>query len=80
MPEYKTHSFNKDWHDKVEKFLEENDDLAFDSPKYFIKYCVNKFMEEKQAAENDKIAEFVHKLVENPDLSPNDIIDSINNE
>lgn len=44
--EYRTHSFKKEWHDRVEEFLEENDDLAFDSPKYFIKYCVNRYMED----------------------------------
>jgi len=38
--EYKTHSFKKDWHDKVVQFIEENEDLAFDTPKYFIKFCV----------------------------------------
>jgi len=46
--EYKTHSFKKAWHDRVEQFLEENDDLAFDSPKYFIKFCVNKYMDERE--------------------------------
>jgi len=80
MPEYKTHSFNKDWHDKVERFLEENDNLAFDSPKYFIKYCVNKYMEEQTFTEVDRIAEFVNLIVENPDITPNEIIDSINDE
>lgn len=50
MPEYRTHSFNKEWHEKMEKFIEEND-LAFDSPKYFIKYCVNRFMEQYNSPE-----------------------------
>lgn len=45
MAEYRTHSFTNEWHDKVEEFIEEND-LAFDSPKYFIKFCVNMYMEE----------------------------------
>ena len=46
MVEYKRHGFNTEWHDKVEKFLEENEDLAFDSPKYFIKFCVNRYMDD----------------------------------
>jgi len=50
MAEYRTHSFNKDWHNKVEEFIEEND-LAFDSPKYFIKFCVNKYMEEHSSVD-----------------------------
>lgn len=45
MAEYRRHAFEKDWHDKVEDFIEEND-LAFDSPKYFIKFCVNRYMDE----------------------------------
>lgn len=45
MAEYRTHSFNKDWHEKVEQFIKEND-LAFDSPKYFLKFCANKYMDE----------------------------------
>jgi len=53
MAEYVRHGFRKEWHDKVEEFLEENDDLAFDSPKYFIKFCVNKYMDDK----SDSISE-----------------------
>jgi len=52
--EYKTHSFKKDWHDKVIQFIEENEDLAFDSPKYFIKFCVNKYMDEASKAVDKK--------------------------
>lgn len=50
MSEYRTHSFNKEWHDKVEEFIKDND-LAFDSPKYFIKFCVNKYMDEHEAVD-----------------------------
>lgn len=56
--EYRTHSFKKEWHDKVEQFIEDNEDLAFDSPKYFIKFCVNKYMDEyrSESSEADKEA------------------------
>lgn len=60
--EYKTHSFKKDWHDQVEKFIEEHEDLAFDSPKYFIKFCVNKFMQEQEKQDLFKGEDF-DKLV-----------------
>lgn len=61
MSEYRTHSFNKDWHDKVERFLEEHPDLAFDSPKYFIKFCVNKYMDEAADSSNLDL-EYIKKL------------------
>lgn len=54
MPKYRRHAFEKDWHDKVEEFISEND-LAFDSPKYFIKFCVNKYMDEYSSAKIDNI-------------------------
>jgi hypothetical protein len=64
--EYRTHSFKKEWHDKVEEFLEENDDLAFDSPKYFIKFCVNKYMDDKSNSiserELDKLKDKLQSL------------------
>lgn len=62
MPEYRTHSFNQEWHEKVENFIEEND-LAFDSPKYFIKYCVNRFMEEYSDDEVSSISEDEARLI-----------------
>lgn len=80
MPEYKTHSFNKDWHDKVEKFLEDNDDLAFDSPKYFIKYCVNRFMEENSMSNTELATKLASKAMDNPDSSLNEIVESMNDE
>jgi len=61
--EYKTHSFKKEWHDQVLKFIEENEDLAFDSPKYFIKFCVNKYMDEQKLSIED-IEERIERLKE----------------
>jgi len=61
--EYKTHSFKKDWHDKVTAFIDEREDLAFDSPKYFIKFCVNKYIDEKHS-EQEKIDKGVELLEE----------------
>jgi len=64
MAEYRTHSFSNEWHDKVEQFIEEND-LAFDSPKYFIKFCVNKYMDEYDSKEisEDKLNELEDRLL-----------------
>lgn len=53
MPEYRRHAFEKDWHDKVEDFIEKNN-LAFDSPKYFIKFCVNRYMEKHEFNESER--------------------------
>lgn len=61
MPEYQRHAFEKEWHDKVEKFIEEND-LAFDSPKYFIKFCVNKYMDEYGSVSDSEIDSIKSKL------------------
>lgn len=62
MPEYRRHAFEKEWHDKVEKFITENN-LAFDSPKYFIKFCVNKYMDEygSRSAEEEEMYEEAYK-------------------
>jgi len=62
--EYKTHSFKKEWHDQVVNFIEENEDLAFDSPKYFIKFCVNKYMDEQQKLSIEDIEERIERLKE----------------
>ena len=57
--EYKTHSFSKDWHDKVTAFIDESENLAFDSPKYFIKYCVSKYIDQNHVQQ-----EILQKLKE----------------
>jgi len=46
MTEYKTHGFNKKWHKKVEEFIEKTDQ-PFENTKYFIKYCVNQYIQQE---------------------------------
>jgi hypothetical protein len=60
--EYKTHSFKKEWHDQVLKFIDENEDLAFDSPKYFIKFCVNKYIDEQSSPSKEEVLEKAREL------------------
>lgn len=84
MADYKTHGFNKEWHKKVEKFIEETDQ-PFESSKYFIKYCVNKYIQEqsdknKQAEieERTEITSQIARLAQdNPDKSINEIVDEL---
>jgi len=77
MPEYRRHAFEKDWHDKVEEFIEQND-LAFDSPKYFIKFCVNKYMDE-YSDDRYRDLSFSKELFDDPDgsLKLQDVKDAI---
>ena len=80
MSEYRTHSFSKDWHDKVENFVEENN-LAFDSPKYFIKFCVNKYMDDNDPEKAElvgNIKQLAEALAEDDEIAKDILEENLN--
>lgn len=63
MADYERINFKKDWHQEVKDYLKDNPELGFDPDdvKYFIKYCVQKQMNESLTDE-EKIDKLLKEI------------------
>ena len=59
-------SFDEEYKDKVQDFLDRHDELPFNEPKEFIKYCTDNMMMTVETGEqrNENIADKLRELSE----------------
>ena len=77
MSEYERPSFRKEWWEEIREYLEDNPDEGFDSEdvKEFIKFCVNRRMEEHSdsvsKSDIEELEERINFLKDNLEFSEN---------